>query len=56
MKKTGDDKLYTCLVEFNNGMSLGAYDAVSPKDYTDMIIANFQQLVEKSKNIQQIIV
>lgn len=41
----GSDQLVTALVEVNDGYSLGAYDGLSQKDYTDMLAARWQQLV-----------
>ena len=35
----------TCLVEVNDGYSLGRYDGISGADYTDLLIARWRQLV-----------
>ena len=36
----------TCLVEVNDGYSLGRYEGISGKDYTDLLIARWGTLVE----------
>ncbi|CAK9007619.1 Lycopene elongase/hydratase [Durusdinium trenchii] len=40
----GDSTLKTCLVEVNDGYSLGVYPGLSGKDYTDLLIARWQRL------------
>ncbi len=35
------DGLQTCLIEVNEGFSVGVYDGVTDKDYTDMIVARW---------------
>lgn len=48
MRKQGDGEAadVTCLLEVNDGVSLGAYDGLSGKDYTDMLIARWARLVK----------
>ena len=41
-----DGKYLTGLVEVNDGYSLGAYDGISAKDYTDMLIARWIALLK----------
>jgi hypothetical protein len=41
----GNGKIVTGLIEVNDGFSLGHYDGMSGKDYTDIFIARWQQLV-----------
>lgn len=38
----------TGLVEVNDGYSLGAYEGISGKDYTDMLIARWAKLVQQA--------
>lgn len=45
MRKKGETQLVTALVEVNEGISLGQYEGLSNKDYTDMLIARWAQLV-----------
>ena len=50
IKKVGEDghdAFVTGLVEVNDGYSLGAYEGISAKDYTDMLIARWGQLVKR---------
>jgi hypothetical protein len=42
----GDERLVTALIEVNDGYSLGAYDGLSGKDYTDMLIGRWRQLMK----------
>ena len=37
----------TCLVEVNDGSSLGRYDGINGSDYTDLLIARWNQLANK---------
>ncbi|CAJ1334539.1 unnamed protein product [Effrenium voratum] len=47
-QRTGDRTVFkTCLVEVNDGYSLGKYNGVSGKDYTDLLIARWKQLVQR---------
>jgi len=39
------DTYVTCLVEVNDGYSLGRYEGISGKDYTDLLIARWARLV-----------
>lgn len=41
MRNKDSDALLTGLVEVNDGFSIGAYDGISEKDYTDMLIARW---------------
>jgi len=43
------DTYTTCLVEVNDGFSLGRYEGISGKDYTDLLIARWARLVGKTK-------
>lgn len=36
---------FTCLVEVNDGYSLGRYDGLTGNDYTDLLIARWQRLM-----------
>lgn len=36
----------TCLVEVNDGYSLGRYEGLSGRDYTDLLVARWQRLVQ----------
>ena len=40
-----DGSKITCLVEVNDGYSLGWYHGLSGKDYTDLLIARWRSLV-----------
>jgi hypothetical protein len=42
---TEADSYFTCLVEVNDGYSLGRYAGLSGKDYTDLLIARWQRLM-----------
>ena len=45
-KENENGKSYiTCLVEVNDGFSLGRYEGINGKDYTDLLIARWKQLV-----------
>jgi len=37
----------TCLVEVNDGYSLGRYDGINGSDYTDLLIARWNQLTNQ---------
>lgn len=37
--KQPDGALQTCLLEVNDGYSLGVYPGISGKDYTDLLIS-----------------
>ena len=37
--KQPDGALRTCLLEVNDGYSLGVYPGISGKDYTDLLIS-----------------
>ena len=39
---TRDKGFCTCLVEVNDGYSLGRYEGLNGKDYTDLLIARWQ--------------
>ena len=39
---TRDKGFRTCLVEVNDGYSLGRYEGLNGKDYTDLLIARWQ--------------
>eukprot|EP00466_Bigelowiella_natans_P002362 jgi/Bigna1/56383/estExt_Genewise1Plus.C_970009 len=39
----------TCLIEVNDGYSLGRYEGVSGKDYTDLLIARWESLMKHEK-------
>ena len=39
------DEHVTCLVEVNDGFSLGRYEGLSGKAYTDLLIARWEKLV-----------
>jgi hypothetical protein len=41
MRRNDSETLLTGLVELNDGFSIGAYDGVSEKDYTEMLIARW---------------
>jgi hypothetical protein len=43
--KKADGALVTALVEVNDGYSLGRYKGLSPKDYTDLLVARWARLV-----------
>ena len=43
--RLADGRVVTGLVEVNDGYSLGAYEGVSAKDYTDMLVARWARLV-----------
>jgi hypothetical protein len=47
IKKTvdGQDQFETALIEVNDGYSLGCYEGLPDKDYVDMLIARWQQLM-----------
>ncbi|AYV83788.1 MAG: hypothetical protein Hyperionvirus11_61 [Hyperionvirus sp.] len=45
----GVDEYITCLVEVNDGYSLGCYKGILAKDYTDLLIARWGTLVGKTK-------
>ena len=40
------EEYVTCLVEVNDGFSLGRYEGLSGKAYTDLLIARWEKLVE----------
>jgi hypothetical protein len=42
----GEETRETCLVEVNDGYSLGRYEGLSGKDYTDLLVARWAQLVK----------
>eukprot|EP01106_Pelomyxa_sp_JSP_P007699 TRINITY_DN2246_c0_g1_i15.p2 TRINITY_DN2246_c0_g1~~TRINITY_DN2246_c0_g1_i15.p2 ORF type:complete len:218 (-),score=91.13 TRINITY_DN2246_c0_g1_i15:74-727(-) len=42
----GGRRFVTCLVEVNDGFSLGRYDGLSGKDYTDLLIARWEHLMK----------
>eukprot|EP00658_Telonema_sp_P-2_P011890 TRINITY_DN1454_c0_g1_i2.p1 TRINITY_DN1454_c0_g1~~TRINITY_DN1454_c0_g1_i2.p1 ORF type:complete len:234 (+),score=74.39 TRINITY_DN1454_c0_g1_i2:91-792(+) len=42
----GSEELVTCLVEVNDGFSLGVYDGFEPKDHADLLIARWAQLLK----------
>jgi hypothetical protein len=49
MKKLGapeDTTPVTCLVEVNDGYSLGWYEGLSGKDYTDLLITRWAELLK----------
>jgi hypothetical protein len=46
-KVDGVDTFLTTLIEVNDGFALGYYEGVSPKDYTDLLIARWAQLLLK---------
>jgi len=48
MKKE-DGSLVTCLIEVNDGFSLGHYIGLSGKDYTDLLIARWYELMMTGK-------
>jgi hypothetical protein len=41
----GEQKHVTCLVEVNDGYSLGVYDGFGMKDYADMLVARWEKLL-----------
>lgn len=43
--KQPDGQILTCLVEVNDGYSLGLYPGLSGKDYTDLLISRWRRLV-----------
>jgi hypothetical protein len=43
------DRYTTCLVEVNDGYSLGCYKGFSGKDYTDLLIARWSRLMGHTK-------
>eukprot|EP01006_Ploeotia_vitrea_P003907 TRINITY_DN113488_c0_g1_i1.p1 TRINITY_DN113488_c0_g1~~TRINITY_DN113488_c0_g1_i1.p1 ORF type:complete len:266 (-),score=30.22 TRINITY_DN113488_c0_g1_i1:86-883(-) len=45
----GEEKLVTCLVEVNDGYSLGVYDGFSVKDQADLLISRWRELVNNGK-------
>lgn len=47
MKKK-QEKYVTCLVEVNDGYSLGRYEGISGKDYTDLLIARWFRLMQRN--------
>ena len=50
LKTEGGLETYlTTLVEVNDGYSLGWYEGVSAKDYTDLLIARWQTLVTEKR-------
>lgn len=46
LRKAEGEPLVTALVEVNDGYSLGAYEGLSSKDYTDMCIARWSSLMQ----------
>jgi len=44
-----DGKRVTCLIEVNDGFSLGKYEGLSGKDYTDLLVARWAELVRGRK-------
>ena len=46
-KENGTETFVTALIEVNDGFALGYYEGVSPKDYTDLLIARWAQLLQK---------
>ncbi|CAE7426739.1 unnamed protein product [Symbiodinium natans] len=38
----------TCLVEVNDGFSLGKYEGISGQDYTDLLVARWQSLMQSA--------
>lgn len=44
-KKNGE--VLTSLVEVNDGFSIGAYEGISSKDYTELLIARWKKLMGK---------
>lgn len=50
LRKTGEDgeeNLLTCLVEVNDGYSLGVYDGFGPQDEADLLIARWESLMQE---------
>ena len=47
--KRPDGVLQTCLVEVNDGYSLGVYPGISGKDYTDLLISR-RSFVDLERN------
>jgi len=47
-KGEGEDYV-TCLVEVNDGYSLGRYNGLSGKDYTDLLVCRWARVVGKTK-------
>lgn len=45
MKRRSDDELLTCLVEVNDGYSIGAYAGLTASDEADLLIARWGHLV-----------
>ncbi len=43
-----EEKYYTSLIEVNDGYALGHYEGVSGKDYTDLLIARWAELLKQS--------
>ncbi len=43
----GEASYVTALIEVNDGFALGWYEGVSHEDYTDLLIARWQQLMGK---------
>ena len=39
----------TCLIEVNDGYSLGRYEPLTGKDYFDLLAARWQSLVSEEK-------
>jgi len=48
VKDNGDEIFVTSLVEVNDGYSLGAYKSLQGNDYTDLLIARWQSLINNS--------
>eukprot|EP00469_Lotharella_globosa_P009185 CAMPEP_0167781138 /NCGR_PEP_ID=MMETSP0111_2-20121227/5761_1 /TAXON_ID=91324 /ORGANISM="Lotharella globosa, Strain CCCM811" /LENGTH=269 /DNA_ID=CAMNT_0007671757 /DNA_START=12 /DNA_END=821 /DNA_ORIENTATION=+ len=44
-----DGKQVTCLIEVNDGFSLGKYEGLSDKDYTDLLVARWAHLMKGGK-------
>lgn len=47
--KKDDGSLVTCLIEVNDGFSLGLYPGLSGKDYTDLLITRWHELMTTGK-------
>ncbi len=49
VRDAGSGALTTCLVEVNDGFSLGRYAGVSGRDYTDLLVARWAELMRSGK-------
>jgi hypothetical protein len=45
VEENGEITFKTTLIEVNDGFALGVYDGISDKDYTDMLIARWEHLM-----------